>query len=81
VPRSLKTGDASSRDRGRAPLGRDEAGTLNAHQAATVADLAREWIESPWPTTSAAVSEAEKLLAEARELIELRDQARAVASQ
>jgi hypothetical protein len=55
------------------------AKTLTPTQIAEVALQAVQWIEPHWPETIEDVSEVEKLLAEARELIELRDRAMAAA--
>lgn len=55
------------------------AGNLTAAQTVTVVDLAIGWIEPHWPKNTRAVDDVAKLLAEARELIELRDRALAVA--
>jgi len=55
------------------------AGTLTASQTVFVADLAVAWIEPMWPKNLKDVDNVTKLLAEARELIELRDRAVEVA--
>ena len=49
--------------------------TLTPQEIAVVALLAVEWIEPLWPKDLEAVDKVEKLLAEARELIELHDRA------
>jgi hypothetical protein len=54
-------------------------GTLTAAQTVTVADLAIAWIEPMWPKNNQAASNVAKLLEEARELIDLRDRALALA--
>jgi hypothetical protein len=55
------------------------ASTLTAAQTVTVADLAIAWIEPRWPKNADAVINVAKLLEEARELIDLRDRALALA--
>jgi hypothetical protein len=55
------------------------AGTLTAAQTVTVADLAIAWIEPMWPKNTRAASNVAKLLEEARELIDVRDRALALA--
>jgi hypothetical protein len=55
------------------------AKSLTPAQIAEVALQAVQWIEPHWPETIEDVGEVEKLLAEARELIELRDRAMAAA--
>jgi hypothetical protein len=54
-------------------------GTLTAAQTVIVADLAIAWIEPMWPKNAQAASNVAKLLDEARELIDLRDRALALA--
>jgi hypothetical protein len=54
--------------------------TLTPHQLAEVALQAVRWIEPPWPQAIEDVGNVEKLLAEARELLELRDRAMAAAT-
>jgi hypothetical protein len=54
--------------------------TLTPPQIAEVARQAVQWIEPPWPETIEDVGNVEKLLAEARELLELRDHAMAAAT-
>ena len=56
------------------------AKNLTPPQIAEVALQAVQWIEPHWPETIEDVSEVEKLLAEARELIEVRDRAMAAAA-
>jgi hypothetical protein len=51
------------------------AKTLTPQQIAEVALLAVQWIQPHWPTDLEGIDQAEKLLAEARELIELHDRA------
>ena len=51
------------------------AKTLAPQQIADVALLAVQWIQPHWPKDLEAVDKVEKLLAEARELIELHDRA------
>ncbi|MCW2993337.1 MAG: hypothetical protein JWQ18_832 [Conexibacter sp.] len=57
-----------------------EAGTLTASQTVAVADSAIAWIEPLWPKNLKDVDNVTTLLAEARELLELRDRAVEVAS-
>ncbi len=56
------------------------AKALTPHQIADVALQAVQWIEPPWPRTIEDVGNVEKLLAEARELIEVRDRAMTAAA-
>jgi hypothetical protein len=51
------------------------AKALTPPQIAEVALQAVRWIEPPWPETIEDVGNVEKLLAEARELLHLRDRA------
>jgi hypothetical protein len=56
------------------------AKTLTPPQIAEVALQTVQWIQPPWPQTIEDVGNVEKLLADARELIELRDRALAAAA-
>jgi hypothetical protein len=56
------------------------AGSLTPQQTAELADGAASWLAPQWPKSTGEADEVERLLGAARELLELRDRALAVAS-
>jgi hypothetical protein len=56
------------------------AGSLAPAQIAALADGAADWLQPRWPKDPQGAGEVERLAAVARELLELRDHARAVAA-